>query len=216
MNTLWIIGCSIAHGVGVDLTQRWGQLVSDQLHLPAKFLTAEGSSIEWAANQILQADINTNDVVLWGLTSPNRFMYYNAAREVQHILNVHYENNPHFHQVISNRYLVDDHLAYKAIDYVRQVQNFLNKIRCQYSIGYLLPGINDHKQLVLDQLTNSKNFFVANGIEKSNNPDKTKFLKQTIPNINDMFVDVGTDGFHPGPKQHQLYANQFLISLKNQ
>lgn len=216
MSTLWIIGCSVSHGVGVKANQRWGQLVSDQLNLPAKFLTAEGSSIEWAADQILQADINTNDVVLWGLTSPNRFMYYNNSGEVQHILNVYYGNNPHFHNVISNRYLVDDHLAYRAIDYVKQVQNFLNKIKCQYSIGYLLPGIDDHKQIVLDELANSKNFFVAERLDKSFNADKTKFLKQTIPNINDMFVDVGTDGFHPGPEQHRLYANYFLTSLKNQ
>ena len=213
MSRLWIIGCSVTHGIGVAANQRWGQLVSDQLNLPVIFLTAEGSSIEWAANQILQADIKTDDVVLWGLTSPNRFMYYNDLGQVQHILSVYYGNNPEFEKIISNRRLVDDNVAYKAINYVKQVQNFLNKIGCQYSIGYLLPGIDDHKKIVLDELANSRNFFVAERLDKSFNADKTKFLNQTIPNTTDMFIDVGTDGFHPGVLQHQYYANEYLNIL---
>jgi hypothetical protein len=141
-------------------------------------------------------------------------MYYNDSGQAQHILSVYYGNNPEFEKIISNRRLVDDNLAYKAINYVKQVQNFLNKIGCQYSIGYLLPGIDDHKKIVLDELANSKNFFVAERLDKSFNADKTKFLNQTIPNTTDMFIDVGTDGFHPGVLQHQYYANKYMNILE--
>jgi hypothetical protein len=212
MSTLWIIGCSITHGIGVKANQRWGQLVSDQLNLPAIFLTAEGSSIEWAANQILQADIKTDDVVLWGLTSPNRFMYYNDSGQAQHILNVYYQSNPHFRSV-DKKHLVDLNLAYKAVEYVRQVQNYLNKIGCKYAIGYTLPGLDKHRQILIDALSGTSNFFVAYDpalikIKVS----ATEFLLQSRP-ANKQFIDIGSDSLHPGVLQHQLYADQFLKIL---
>jgi hypothetical protein len=214
MRKLWIVGCSITHGVGVDKDQSWGILVSNYLKLPSTFLTAQGSSIEWATNQILQSDIKSDDIVLWGLTSPSRYMYYADDGSLQHILNVYYKSNPHFEKIISNQRLVDNNLAFKAVNYVKQVQNFLDKIDCQYLIGYMLPGIDDHKQILLDNLSTTKSFFVAAEFDKINNADKNIFLKQIIPNT-DMFVDVGTDKIHPGPKQHQLYAEQFIFNLQN-
>jgi hypothetical protein len=210
MNKLWIVGCSIAHGVGVGLEQRWGQLVSDCLKLPATFLTAEGSSIEWAADQILQADINSEDTVLWGLTTPNRFMWYDDLGNVQHILNVYYQNHPEF-QIVDKKVLVDLTLAYKAVNYVKQVQRYLDQVDCKYAIGHILPGLDEHRQILLNNLNNTQNFFIAYNTEllTASASNHTTFLTQSRP-VNNIFVDTGTDGFHPGPLQHIIYADQFL------
>lgn len=70
---LWISGCSFAHGVGVDPILRYGQLIADNLSLPVTFLTAPASNIPWAADQILRSDIQKDDIVVWGLTSVNRY-----------------------------------------------------------------------------------------------------------------------------------------------
>lgn len=212
MSKLWIIGCSIAHGVGVDTGQRWGDIVAKQLGTDAVFLTAEGSSIEWAADQILRADINRNDHVCWGLTTPNRHLWYDDLGNTHHLLNVYYQNRPGFRDIVDPRHLVDLNLAYKAVNYVQQVQNYLGKIQCQFAINYTLPGLDEHRQILIDHLTDSPGFFIGYDETRVKYVDATTFLKRSTP-ANDLFVDVGSDGFHPGPKQHELYAEQFLKQL---
>ena len=207
---LWIVGCSIAHGVGVKLGERWGDIVANELNIDPIFLTSEGSSIEWAADQILQADINSGDIVLWGLTTPNRFMWYTDTGDVQHILNVYYQNHPQFH--VDIKHLVDLNLAYKAVNYVKQVQNYLSKINSKYAIGYILPGLDDHKKIILDNLSDTPNFFVAHN-PAIKNMSPAEFLSLSPP-LN-IFNDIGTDKIHPGPMQHRLYAEQFLKTISN-
>jgi hypothetical protein len=211
MSKLWIVGCSIAHGIGVKAEQRWGNIVAHKLNIPPIFLTAEGSSIEWATNQILQADINSDDTVLWGLTTPNRFMWYDDVGNAQHILNVYYQNNPHF-QSVDKKHLVDLNLAYKAVDYVRQIQNYLNKIGCKYAIGSTLPGLDEHRKILIEHLETTPNFSIMYDSKRIKYVDSATFFKLSTP-LNNLFDDIGSDGFHPGPKQHKLYAEQFLKVL---
>jgi hypothetical protein len=210
MSKLWIVGCSIAHGVGVLPKERWGALLAQTLGLEPVFLTAEGSSIEWAADQILRADIRANDTVCWGLTTPNRTLWYNEHGQEQHILNVYYHTHPDFH--IDRRHLVDLNLARKAVNYVQQVQNYLNRVGCRYAIGYTLPGLTEHREIVSKNLTNTPGFFIAYDPDRIKYVDAAAFFTRTRP-VNNLFIDVGTDGFHPGPQQHIVYAEQFLKEL---
>ena len=78
---LWIAGCSISHGVGVDLTERYGHLLSTELNMPCSFLTRPGSAIDWAADQLLRSDIRKNDLVVWGITNPERITYIHYRSE---------------------------------------------------------------------------------------------------------------------------------------
>jgi hypothetical protein len=211
---LWIVGCSITHGIGVNTEQRWGEIIGKQLGITPTFLTAEGSSIEWSANQILQADINKDDTVCWGLTTPNRSLWYNDCGEEQHILNVYYQNRPKFQDILNCRHLVDLNLAYKAVNYVKQVQNHLGKIGCYYVIGSILPGLDEHRKILIEHLEASANFYIMYNITRIKYIDPATFLKLSKP-LNNLFDDVGSDGFHPGPKQHQVYAEQFLTAIGN-
>ena len=210
MSKLWIVGCSIAHGVAVNPKERWGAIVAKHLKREPVFLTAEGSSIEWAADQILRADIDNDDRVCWGLTTPNRSLWYNDQGQEQHILNVYYHNNPDF--ILDRRHLVDANIAYKAVNYVRQVQNYLNKIGCQYAIGYTLPGLTEHREILTRELAGTPGFFIAYNPDQIKYVDAATFFTRTQP-VNNLFIDVGNDGFHPGPEQHKIYAEQFLKQL---
>lgn len=206
---LWVVGCSFAHGVGVVKNQSWGSIVAEQLSTPVEFLTAPGSSIEWAADQILRADIKPPDVVLWGITSPNRYTYYNELGKVQHLLPVYYNNNPKFERVISSNRLADTNLAYKAVNYVKQVENYLSKIGCNYSMGYFISGLLEHRNIILSHFKENKKFFIAF------DEDQIPTGRPSLPNESLLkFVDVGSDGIHPGPKQHKIYAEMFLKNLK--
>ena len=64
---LWISGCSNSHATGVAESERYGQLIANELGKQVSFLTCPGSSIEWQADQIIRSDIQAGDIVIWGL-----------------------------------------------------------------------------------------------------------------------------------------------------
>jgi hypothetical protein len=74
---IWIVGCSNTNGIDyVNVGERYGDILSAELDLPATFLSKNGSSIEWAADQILRSDIRSSDIVFWGITHNSRLTYH--------------------------------------------------------------------------------------------------------------------------------------------
>lgn len=143
--TIWSVGCSITHGVGIESDQRYGHLLGAALDLPVCYLTQPGTSIEWAADQILRSDIVAGDLIVWGLTNECR------APEVK--------NNK---VVISNDFELRMHETrlYKSLTCIHQVINFCNKINatlvllpfmCSENIQLALHHCNNYYQLPLKQ-----------------------------------------------------------------
>lgn len=84
--TLWIFGCSHSHGVGLDSQQdSYGPILSTKMSMPLKLITKPGSSLHWSLRHLMNAPINSNDLVVWQLTSPLRLSYFNGKR-VEEIL----------------------------------------------------------------------------------------------------------------------------------
>jgi hypothetical protein len=172
---LWIAGCSFSHGVGVDQSQRYGQLIAQKICRPVYHLTKGASSIEWAADQILRSNIQVGDIVIWGLTSDNRTVTV-VDDQICH------ETDPDL--------LLDEIRLYHAVTKIYQVENFCKKIQAKL---LLLPIVcSAHLRLLCHSLESYVNF-----------PYMQKF------------VDLGTDGVHPGPQQHQLWAKICLDKLYN-
>jgi hypothetical protein len=192
---LWVAGCSISHGIGVQEHERYGQLLADELKLPVSFLTEPGSSIIWNADQILRSNIRSGDIVVWGLTSQNRLpFYYN--KQLHHLQAGYYVKNPTFNQIVDINRLDDDDVIYRSISVIHQVINFCHSIDAELHIAGLLIAEKFAPYTVhLPQYLQLANRF---GLDKSN-----------------MFLDVGTDNMHPGPKMHQWYAEQILKKIKN-
>jgi hypothetical protein len=83
---IWISGCSFAKGIALeDQQQRYGQLISNHFNLPASFLVKQGSSIDWAADQILRADMRSGDILVWGLTGINRNTWFDIEHQMMHL-----------------------------------------------------------------------------------------------------------------------------------
>ena len=55
-----------------------------KLNLPVSTLAQGGTSIFWAADQILRSDIRKDDIVIFMLTSTHRFPYYTNS-QLKHI-----------------------------------------------------------------------------------------------------------------------------------
>lgn len=189
---IWSVGCSISHGVGINNDQRWGQLVANDLNKDVSFLTASGSSLEWAADQILRSDIRKNDLVVWGLTGISRFSYYD--KEVKHVNQQYYEANPNndIHYMINSKILVNDYVKYLGLKSIYSVINLSEKLGFRLILMYLPLNIQEHQFFVLEHLSKLKNFV---------------YPQQD-------FVDIGTDNLHPGPLTHEMYAENILKFYK--
>jgi len=188
----WFAGCSITHGLGVDIEQRYGRLVANRCKKTASYLTDPGSSIPWAADQIIRSDIRKNDIVVWGLTEINRYPYY-IPNQSYHINTWSYNVQPNLEKIVPMKLLVDDdQLLYATLTSINRVINFCDKVGANLLLFGLLVT---HKYR--PYLYNQQNFYhYDNSID---DPD---------------YLDLGTDNAHPGPKHHELYAEAVIQQLK--
>lgn len=185
---LWVAGCSISIGIGVDATQRYGQLISNQLRLPVSFLSRSASSLKWQADQILRSDIQKDDILIWGLTGIHRTPQWKNSVLRHYVPN--YTKDP-----VVLEQLTSDHMIYDAVTSIHQVLNFCAKVDCKIILASLLAhGIEPY-------VHDCKNFIGLEG--------------QFGRNSNDRYIDLGTDQSHPGPLMHQYYAQEIIKKYQN-
>ena len=192
---LWIVGCSFSHGVGVDANKRYGHILGKKLNLSVSYLTNGGTSICWAADQLLRSDIQKGDIVVWGLTNEYRFARWSdIAEELIHFTSVSYPEQiikTTFSKSTINKLLVDKNNFSSAIQAVNQVNNFCKKIKAKLLIIGLMQ--TDALTMHLNKLTTYFPYYNVNSLD---------------------VIDVGSDNMHPGPLQHQLYADFCQSALK--
>lgn len=188
---IWASGCSITYGVGVELHETWRELVRKQLDLPLSNLSESGTSISWAANQILQSDIREGDYVLWGLTAHTRFLVVDSESESIVHLNPAKFNESNIRNKFPLEYIDSDTTIVHNINAIRNVYNFCKKVNAKLVIqGVSLDWDNTWKNYNVPCFEQTV-IWPANGTEHH-------------------YLDLGTDNKHPGPKQHTYYAKKFL------
>lgn len=186
---LWTAGCSYTAGVGVMQDQRWGSILSKMLDLPESSLSKNGASITWAADQIIRADINPGDTVIWGITTVPRVDYATGWKlETNTIANV--SKNQLLAIPINPDYCTSLTHVMHCVRSILQVINFCKKIGVKlYIINFLevtwLPIIFKEHANFLDLVK-----------------DSPWDITRNIPKP----IDIGTDKRHPGPLQHKQYA----------
>lgn len=185
---LWIVGCSIAHGIGVLPHQRFGELIQTNLKLEISWLTKPGSSVTWASDQIVRSSISTGDIVCWAITSPNRTEYYDGNDLIQ-ILPSMYDKNKKLQSMVPIDELDGSNIDYQCAIAIERAKNHCAKVGAKLAI---LPVFNDYQNPLISAL-------LGNKISKR---------KHTL------YVDYGSDDQHPGPLQHKVFAKTFLSLLK--
>jgi hypothetical protein len=197
---LWIAGCSISHGIGVSLDERYGQLLSNELSMPCSFLTRGGSSIDWAADQILRSDIQQDDLVIFGVTDPQRFTYIHDNQLLAGVTVGTYTVHPEYKKIVDPKNLFSHQTVYTNFYAIQKVINYCKKIKAKLFLVGMLGGANGF----LTFLKLQKNYIHI--------PYTTNFKNS---NLILSFIDIGTDGIHPGPKQHEQYKQQILKHIRN-
>ena len=196
---LWVAGCSISAGEGVKTNDSFSTLLSKKFNKKCSVLATGGASNRHQASKILKADIVKGDIVFWGLTSFHRAPLYGTMdlfEDQDQDVNMYHVNpytfeNPNTRDII-NQYLPLDliysnHMLYESISAIQEVNNFCNKIGAILILG----GILVHK---------TANTFCETF-------DNYKKLYKNNHEYN--YIDTGNDGYHPGPLQHQAYADEF-------
>lgn len=183
---LWVAGCSITAGVGVADNERYPSIISKLFDGKFVDLSRPGSSIEFAADQILRSDIRPGDIVVWGLTSEYRALIWD--RKFQSSASI----NPYtFDYINTNRAddIVDETRLYRAAIAFAQVENFCQKVGAHL---IAIPVIcSEALQLILHDHAGYYQLPYRAG-----------------------FLDLGSDNLHPGPAQHQWYADHINNILK--
>lgn len=182
---MWAVGCSITQGVGVELHQTWRHLLSTELELPYTNLSTQGTSILWQSDQICQSDIKANDIVFWALTFHARLPVINRKKELFHLCSGGYQINLSLAAEFPPDILDNDTILYHNVMAVRRAYNFCNKIGAKLLI---LGVAYDHVNLYQYYQVPEYRYYV-DGL--------------------DGWADHGTDNQHPGPKQHQLFVEEF-------
>lgn len=198
LKQLWCVGCSFAHGSSISKQKRFGKLLGDKLELPVSFLTCPGSSIQWAADQILRSDIRENDIVVWALTGSARLPFVDHTWQLNHITATNFQNFNNRFIYFKEQLLVSNHMIYDSIVHVEQVINFSNKINFELILCLMPCNLPIHNIEMEDYIGN-----LPNGLLMYNS---------TTP-LN--FIDYGDDKLHPGPMQHQIYCNQIIEFYEN-
>lgn len=191
---LWVVGCSISHGEGVTSDERYGEILSKELRLPTSFLTFPGSSIEWAADQILRSDIKCGDTIVWGLTSIDRFSYFDT--KLRHINSGYSKKHKDFDKNFEMLRMEGDDLLYRSLICIHQVLNYCHGVGARLYFAGILITLEISKYFV-------------------NLPNYIQFYGYPSVDYNNLFIDIGSDNIHPGPMTHQWYAKD-ILNLINQ
>jgi hypothetical protein len=183
---LWIAGCSITAGFAVKFDEKYAVNIAQNFDGKFLDLSKPGSSMEFSADQILRSDVRKGDTVVWGLTSEYRAPYWN--RKTQQCESI---NNYTFDHSRTNRAddIADETRLYKSVISFNQVANFCTKVNARL---IAVPIICSE---ALQLLLNNHEWYYQLPYQPS-------------------FIDLGTDDLHPGPKQHQWYADHINKIIK--
>ena len=188
---LWTVGCSITNGVGIEYNARWGTILANLLKMPECTLSAPGTSIQWSCDQIFRSDIQKNDIIVWGLTSIPRIEITNNWETISRTIG-NYCKIDKANQYWNLDYFDSETLTTNSIRNILQVNNVCNKIGAKL---YLANILDIH--WIPFMLKDYPNF-----IDLTSDLNIGKTMVE--------FIDLGTDNSHPGPKQHQQYADKLF------
>ena len=170
--TLWVFGCSLSAGIGVESYEVYSSKLGDTLGLPVTNVVKVGSSTRWSLRQLLHSDFQPDDVVVWQLTTierstvkhadtwPKEVMLKNQSREI----------------ILST---TDEQLWFDQISLLDYGVQYLRAKRIRFYIVSL-----DSKSTMLDQCLEQY----------------TRYPEYCY--APDWQVDLGNDQFHPGSKSH--------------
>jgi hypothetical protein len=182
---MWVFGCSYSYGTGLqDFSQRYSEILSKQLSLKLRLVARPGSSIHWSLRHLLHADIKPTDVVIWQITTPERYTAGNDYNDVTEVL-------------------LKSSKDRSAVDFHSDPQLFYNHINClNIGLQYLRTlGV----KFAITSLDNNSELNYQCLAEYTKHPEYCY--------TPDIIIDRGSDNLHWGPKTHKILAEKLYKFL---
>ena len=176
--TLWIFGCSHSFGIGLKKDEKnYGTLLSEKLNMPLKLVARPGTSTHFSLRHLVNANLNENDIVVWQITTAERFSY-----KEQNIVSERFLSLRPKQKFID--FFTDEQLYFQQLSFLNIGINYLRATKVKFVITSIIS-----KHLPADDLLN----------------EYTKYPEYChTPNYE---VDKGTDNLHSGPLSHQNLSN---------
>jgi hypothetical protein len=196
---LLCLGCSYTHGVGVALEQRYTNLMSQLLQKNEINLAQGGGSNYRSFDLFGQLDIREGATVILQLTDLSRIRWYDNDK----IHDIMLSTNPDRHLL----YTYND--KFSIYDIIRQLRIIINYCRVKKI------------KLIIWSIARFNNEFLDNVIEQylKKFPEYI-YMDNSLDGVNTYRVDNGSDGSevlgsgHPGPKSHEIIAEQLMAHFK--
>jgi hypothetical protein len=177
--TVWTIGCSVAHGIGLDQPelQSFGKLVADNFNMPYQPITRPGTSAHWSLTHLMHAELAPDDLVIWSVTYPERFRWAKDYTQIE-------ERGVNWSWPAAVNWFQDPQIYFYHLDIINTGVRYLTAIGCKFVFTTFIEP-SPYKLLLEENLKNYKQWC-------------------PIGSWND--YDQGNDCQHPGPIGHQEFA----------
>jgi hypothetical protein len=183
--TLWVFGCSLSYGIGLRPHEKtYGILLAEKLSMPLKQMARQGTSTHFSLRHLVNANIQEDDVIVWQLTTAERFSYLKHNHVIEIILPLKADR-----KFID--FFTDDQLYFQQLSLLNIGVNYLRAKKAKFAISSILS-----QSITSDKLLN----------------EYVKYPEYCFtPNYE---VDKGTDNLHSGPLSHQNLSNSLYNHIQ--
>lgn len=183
--TLWVFGCSHSFGVGLqNKDQTYGNILANKLECQARIVAKPGSSVQWSLRHLMNANISTQDIVVWQLTTPGRF---DVVKD-NNLISTAYLNSDSGKSLVN--FYNDQQLFFHQACLINQGVRYLRSLNVKFVLTSILGKSQTYYQYLNEYTAYPEYCYTPT------------------------FIDTGTDGVHAGPLSHQRLAQDLLDHIQ--
>lgn len=179
--TIWSVGCSHTAGVGLvnPMTEVYGARFAQLVNMPWQNIAESGTSVWWSLDHILHADIDRDDIVVWGTTAAERTRIARSFESVDETMIGYLSPN-------MLNYFTDEQMYFNHFNMINLGVEYLRRRGIKFVLLSLIPNTN-----FLDIIES-----------------RLSSYQEWCPVPKWYSFDLGTDGMHSGPLGHEYVAKQ--------
>lgn len=183
--TLWVFGCSHSYGVGLLPHEKtYGALLAERLNMPLRNISRQGTSTHFSLRHLVNANIYEDDIIVWQLTTAERFSYMKHNHIVEIILPL--KSDKKFID-----FFTDEQLYFQQMSFLNIGVSYLRAKKVKFVITSIMSPFMSSDKLINDYVKYPEYCY---------NPD--------------FQIDKGTDNLHAGPVSHQNISNSLYNHIQ--
>jgi hypothetical protein len=183
--TLWVFGCSHSYGFGLKPDEKsFAKLIAEQLDMPLKLVAKPASSTNYSLRHLVNANIKEHDLVIWQLTTPERFSYMSGNYLSEILLPLRAEK-----RFID--FFTDEQIIFQQLSLLNIGAMYLRAKKVKFILTSIVSPVVPVETLISEYIKYPEYCLTA-----------------------DCDIDKGTDNLHSGPLSHQKISQLILNHIQ--